>query len=361
MITNTDSLPLARPTLKTARSQPVVRRIGASARRLFTAFAELYGLAGLLYLLARWLSGERFQPVNIVSHLLPGLALPLVGLWLAFALMRRWRTLALLTPGALAFVLAYGVMLLPRAIVAQDADAPTLTIMTWNMRGQHTDLQQTYDLIAEIDADIVALQELTQPAVDFLTPLLEERYRYSALHSYALSVNGVGIYSAYPILDDTFWLGLLGNMRVEIAFGETRVVVYNVHPPSPGLRVNTAPRSAEIDDLLERLSAETDPLLVVGDFNTTDQSDDYARLTERLIDSYREAGDGLGLTFPNLGYANPLAGALPPIIRIDYIFHDDRWQTLSAYVPASSGGSDHYPVVATLAYVGSEADISAGS
>jgi endonuclease/exonuclease/phosphatase (EEP) superfamily protein YafD len=143
-------------------------------------------------------------------------------------------------------------------------------------------------------------------------------------------------------------------MRVQMSFADTLFTFYNVHPPSPGLTVDTRYRSLEITDLLDRFAGETTPLIVVGDFNLTDQSNDYARLTEVLTDSFREAGEGLGLTFPNLGYANPLLGAAPPIIRIDYIFHDHHWRSLASRVYESSGMSDHYPVISTLAFVGAE-------
>jgi vancomycin resistance protein VanJ len=321
---------------------------------LFTAAANIYALFALVYLGARLLVGEVWQPVNVVNHLMPLPLLPAAFLWAVIGLLRRWRTLLLLSPAALAFFGLYGALLLPKAAQIPP-DAPTLTIMTWNLRRavEPDETQAALDIIRAVNADIVALQEFTQPAADFLTPRLADLYPYSALHPYASGVNGMGVYSRFSIYADHFWTGLLGNMRAQLSFANTLFTLYNVHPPSPGLSVNTRFRSAEIADLLERLSAETTPLIVVGDFNLTDQSSDYARLTEVLIDSFREAGEGLGLTFPNLGYANPLLGAAPPIIRIDYIFHDAHWRALESRVYESSGRSDHYPVISKLAFVGS--------
>ena len=39
---------------------------------------------------------------------------------------------------------------------------------------------------------------------------------------------------------------------------------------------------------------------------------------------------------------------LPPLARIDYVFHNDSFQALAAHVLASSGGSDHRPLLAKL-------------
>jgi endonuclease/exonuclease/phosphatase (EEP) superfamily protein YafD len=322
---------------------------------LVIAALDIYALSALFYLGARLLVGEAWQPVNFANNLMPSLLIPAVILWVVVGLLRRWRTFLLLSPSLVAFVGLYGAMLLPKAVQIPP-DAPTLTIMTWNLHRsiEPDEAQAALEIIRDVNADIVALQEFTQPAADFLTPRIADLYPYNALYPYARGVNGMGIYSRFPIYAESFWTGLLGNMRVQMSFADTLFTFYNLHPPSPGLTVDTRFRTAEITDLLDRLAGETTPLIVVGDFNLTDQSNDYARLTEVLTDSFREAGEGLGLTFPNLAYANPLLGAAPPIIRIDYIFHDANWQALEARVYESSGLSDHYPVIARLAFVGAE-------
>jgi endonuclease/exonuclease/phosphatase family metal-dependent hydrolase len=76
-------------------------------------------------------------------------------------------------------------------------------------------------------------------------------------------------------------------------------------------------------------------------------------MRERFADAFREAGWGLGITWPN-GYGNFLTRLLPPMIRIDYVFYDpDVFNSAQAHVIPNSGGSDHFPVVATLTSQGS--------
>ena len=41
------------------------------------------------------------------------------------------------------------------------------------------------------------------------------------------------------------------------------------------------------------------PILIAGDFNMTDQTDDYRRLTAKFSDTFREVGWGMGFTFPD--------------------------------------------------------------
>jgi len=348
----TPPLPITHPIRP--RSAPV--RIGRALVDLLTAGATLYGLAALVYLIARFIIGERWHAITIANNLMPMLLIPALPCTLILLVTRRWRATALIAPGAAAFVILYGGMLLPvslRQSTPIPDDVPTLTILTWNMHRMLNDaeLATALALIRGSGADIVALQEFTQPADDYLTPRLGDIYPYNALHPYATSVNGVGLYSRYPIYADEYWVRQLGNMWAQIVVNEQLIMVYNVHPSSPGISVNTRVRTLDVTDILARIEAEELPLLVVGDFNLTDQSDDYGRLAARLRDSFRQAGAGLGLTFPNLGATNPLLGSIPPVIRIDYIWHSDHWVAVEARVNESAGGSDHFPVIARLALI----------
>ena len=89
------------------------------------------------------------------------------------------------------------------------------------------------------------------------------------------------------------------------------------------------------------------PIILMGDFNLTDQTRHYSQITRTLTDVYREAGWGLGHTFPAGGFYPrvPL-----PLIRIDYIFHSRELAGLEART-GDSVGSDHIPVIARLSLV----------
>jgi len=116
-------------------------------------------------------------------------------------------------------------------------------------------------------------------------------------------------------------------------------VIYNLrgHPPLRADRVEG--RTREVTLWLERFEAEdaNTPMLIVGDFNMTDRSDDYWRIVEHYHDAFREVGFGFGWTFN---------GTFPiPLLRIDYVFHNDAVQALTARVLVNSGNSDHNPLV----------------
>jgi endonuclease/exonuclease/phosphatase (EEP) superfamily protein YafD len=186
-----------------------------------------------------------------------------------------------------------------------------------------------------------------------MAPVLRDQlgrdYPYIALHPQERAIAGQGILSRYPILEDLYWQHdeerMLGHQRAEISLPDGRTIVfYNAHPIAPmsgGVFFDPRWRDQDLESLLMLLSLETDPLVVAGDFNMTDQNRMYARLTDRLRDAYREVGYGMGWTFPN-------TTLFPPLLRIDYVFYSRQWTAHTAQVLAEQGGSDHLPLLVTL-------------
>src|SRR4029453_9634827 len=95
------------------------------------------------------------------------------------------------------------------------------------------------------------------------------------------------------------------------------------------------------------VATQSNPLIALGDFNTSEQSTAYKIMTKRLHDAWRVVGYGLGHTFPggsSPGSARPvIAGVAVPmwLIRIDYIFCSSHWRPLAAWLGQVDGNSDH--------------------
>jgi vancomycin resistance protein VanJ len=326
--------------------------------RVVAAAIDLYALAALAYLVLRLLVGERWWPVELTNSLMPLPLLPalpalflLLGLRLARAI-RAWHV-ALLLPAVLAFALLYGGLFIPRVV---PEGAPQFILLTFNLQSQPDNSEAVADLILSSNADVVALQELTQTLTDQLIPLLGETYPHRALHPSDAFAFGMGVFSRLPILDESMVELTFYNQRVQIALDDdTAITLFNVHPPPPrmGGGIDSTGRSQDIRAIIEWAAGETDGVILAGDWNTTDQSDDYAYITARYRDSFREAGWGFGATWPNFQYTHypfsrAVAGFMPPLIRIDHIFHDSSLQAVEIAPLPTSAGSDHFPVRARL-------------
>ncbi len=337
-----------------------------------------YGLSASLHIVLRWWISDSSTILaffNTFAHLMWMPALVLLPLML---LLRQWQfALTLLLPVVM-FVSHYGMRFIPQQPPTLADSSISLTLQTYNLLGNNRTPELIPQVITDISADVVALQEVSVDFADRLHSL--EQYPYQAIHSQfdheteydpkQRETMGQGILSRYPILEDDYWIYdflpiPLAHQRVVIDVEGTQVVLYNVHPTHPGMTgdafFSTQLRRMEIQNLISRVQAETLPVIMLGDFNLSDLNIEYEMLTDVLTDSYRSVGRGMGFTFPELREANAgdSIGILPEIfsdirliplfLRLDYVFHSEEFTALSAYIHHTSGGSDHRPLVVTLA------------
>ncbi|MGK7918706.1 MAG: endonuclease/exonuclease/phosphatase family protein, partial [Trichodesmium sp.] len=176
-----------------------------------------------------------------------------------------------------------------------------------------------------------------------------------------------GIISKYPIqLREK--IHLAGHIEVQqrmiVKIENQEVVIYNIEMTAPWMRQQkilpffTIPsydfsqRSAEIKELITRIKQENLPVIAAGDFNLTDQSQDYHNLSQLLQDSFQVSGWGFGWTWPTNWAMNNFIKTSTwklnsPLFRLDYIWHSHNWQTKSSKVLPSIDAA-HLPVVSEL-------------
>ena len=200
------------------------------------------------------------------------------------------------------------------------------------------------------------MQELSIPAADHFSATLADTYPYQALYPQEEAHKGQGIFSRYPITDQDYWQNqrlqvTLGHMWAQIVLDGTPIRVFSSHPvPAFSFEkgFELQPHSAAIQILLERAQDIDVPVIMVGDFNMTEQYDEYDAVTAAYTDTFIEAGSGFGFTFPAGNRKVPL----PPVLRLDYVFHDANFIGIEARTLPRSGSSDHRPLFARLALVG---------
>jgi len=219
-------------------------------------------------------------------------------------------------------------------------------------------------LIAAIraqNADIVAIQELSEPLAETARQQLRAEYPYQFLEPND-GFDGLGVLSRYPLREARHVRGFPGQQMI-VDLGSEQVTLFNIHLHSPKIETrrlreirpvkvkvvldyDTSLRAREFPQLLQAIDATRGPLIALGDFNTSDREPPYAALAARLHDAYRETNWGFGFTFPN---DQRLARVqVPfPLVRIDYIWSRGILPA-SARVECDSGGSDHCAVVAEL-------------
>ncbi|MBZ0297329.1 MAG: endonuclease/exonuclease/phosphatase family protein [Anaerolineae bacterium] len=225
-----------------------------------------------------------------------------------------------------------------------------ITVATYNVEAYKQSLDSIIQVVRDVDAEIIAFQELSRELADRLTAEFALDYPYKALHPDAEDATcGQGILSRYPIRDSQYWQHTMGFQRAEIQVGTEMLTIFNSHPATP-LTTSYEQRAWEIRDLLERASSVRGPLLLMGDFNMEEWSDDYKHITSHYHDTYAEAGsDRRRFTFPNALAGLPIISTfISPVVRLDYIFRNKKVHPLRVMTWTDSGGSDHLPLRAVL-------------
>lgn len=327
-------------------------------KQLFLSVINLLCLAyivGLFVFTALRFSQFALPPLlNLLTSFGPFLFIPVLAIIIVALMARRRLLLACALAGALLFSILYGSLFLPQA-PHQTSSVSRITVMTFNLGPGQGRPQDLVKAIEDENADIVAVQKLVPETAQALRQKLGARYPSNFLD---LRFSTTGFLTRYPI-SKIEHLQPAGKGRTALAVtinvNNQIVNAFAVHPLPPNLSwLNDCPiptgldnkdQEDEITDIIER-TRKLNSVIILGDFNMTDQTRSYSRLAGSFKDSYRETESGFGFTFPNNLRLNNIT--LPfPFLRLDYIFHSSDLRAEKARV-SCKGSSDHCYLVAEL-------------
>nr|WP_317987180.1 endonuclease/exonuclease/phosphatase family protein [Streptomyces kanamyceticus] len=269
---------------------------------------------------------------SLLQTVLPWMGLSVLAL-MAAAVARRsaLAAVAVLVPAVTWCSLFAGVFLDKRS------SGGDLVVVGHNVHEENRDPRGTARALAASGADVVALEELSRPAVSTYERELAPTYRYSAVRE------GVGVWSKHPLkavrpVDIMPWTRAL---RATVDTPKGPVALYVAHLASvrvmPTSGFTTERRNASAGKLADAVRAERLARVVVaGDFNGAAEDSALDPLTRQLRSTQRDAGAGFGFTWP----------ASFPVVRLDQIMVKGMTPVSSWTLPAT--GSDHLPVAASL-------------
>jgi endonuclease/exonuclease/phosphatase (EEP) superfamily protein YafD len=224
--------------------------------------------------------------------------------------------------------------------------------MTWNVNWGAPEPEAVSQAIAEIDPDIVCLQETTPAWEEFLRPRLQSIYPHRVFcHASRFPAAGFAVLSKNPIVKhegtpETGGVFGAGLFVIETVVGPVQFWNTHLHPPFDletgdlALFSTVRIREGEVARLWD-LTDHSGPAIFLGDMNEGDNGDAVRWLVSRgMVDALPE----FDRTTPTWQW--PL-GWLTLEERLDHVLYTPSLYCLNAYV-LKRGASDHRPLVASF-------------
>jgi vancomycin resistance protein VanJ len=331
-------------------------------KRIVVLLTAAYALALIVYLVLRFALRDTLWWLAFLHNFAPYYFAPLLALIPLLFIVKARGTAVRLLPLLLIGLLLFGPRWLPKPVVNAAGDTPSIKLVTFNVLVLTEDYERIIAWLRATDADVILLQEVD----DAETPVIIE----SLVDAYPYQVDLIGTtllaLSRYPIREqslvdlgawfiDRFVLEVEGqalaiyNMHMHLPIRDEPHIWFDTHKGMVNLflKYDEFHRNRLIHRLLELLAQEDLPYIVAGDFNTSDNALIYDDMMAVMRDSFRETNTGLGTTWPAAAGDDPLPGIIPPLLRIDYVWHSTNLRALATEIGPDLG-SDHLPVVATL-------------
>ncbi|MDZ4754984.1 MAG: endonuclease/exonuclease/phosphatase family protein [Phycisphaerae bacterium] len=329
---------------------PVVRDPAVRVRRPFLVTACV---AYLLVTIALWIllrqQGDRWW-VGTLLLLSPRwlVAVPLAVLAPWILLTRRWH-MGMITGGA-ALIVLWPLLGLRVALPSSAGERGDLRIVSCNVHRQHMDAAKLAAYLAEVQPDVVALQDWSSSHDNLFAGAEWHVRREGELFVASRWPIGEVTPLAFPALPSTPQAERGAAASFELLLPAAPVHLINVHLASPhsGLLTfrtdggralaNNAERRWEQSDAVRTLADRLPgAVLVAGDFNTTDDSPLFREHWGEFTDGFAARGSGLGYTYLNDHTQ----------LRIDHIVASPSW-TFTRFELGPAVGSPHRPLLADL-------------
>jgi endonuclease/exonuclease/phosphatase family metal-dependent hydrolase len=279
---------------------------------------------------------------------------------------RRWHWLAISVVPLLCSIPFLGTVYQFGFFNSGETERSGIKVATYNVAlfGRETSGFKAQDILAEMkrdNIDILCMQEYLDTSGDKInSDSYKEYFPY-----FCFGRSDMIIYSRFPIeRHDIIDFGPTNNsgMWADININGRIVRVFNVHLETTGFNgtlhriakiemqgqsvednavINAiygsytrgmAIRARQADLVAQEIQQSQYPVIVCGDFNDVPYSYVYNTMLGDLVDGFKECGEGLMYTYTG-----------KKIVRIDYIFHDEKLKG-ETYYKTDLTYSDHYPV-----------------
>lgn len=293
-----------------------------------------------IFTMIRLVDSVDYWIVDIFSHFPVQYALMALLLLVAFL----WkRTLSLALVAGLLFILNISVLANPGASAqAAGQEHDTFTLYSANISKSNRNFSKLVAGLKETNADILLVLEVTEASIGPLQAVIRT-YPHKLINlNVGSSGTGAVLMSRFPIVDsEVIKYSEFGNMLISatLEIGDQKVLFYGTHFPRPAYSKEYSARSRQFMSLARKISEQSIPVIVAGDFNATPYSPIFKALVKQS--GLKDSREGFGWQ-PSWPTYFPFLW-----LPIDHILVSPDIQVHNR-ATGSYIGSDHYPVFAEL-------------
>ncbi|MGF1513315.1 MAG: endonuclease/exonuclease/phosphatase family protein [Elainellaceae cyanobacterium] len=224
-----------------------------------------------------------------------------------------------------------------------------LRVLVANLNYQNERYDLVADLMAQEEPDVALFMEVDQGWQTQLDEMI------SLPHTYSQSTRreaGMALYSRYALASpevNRFGTERSASILTHLTVNGQRLLLVTTHPlPPTGQRWFNS-RNRQLQGLGDYLAGREEPLLVLGDFNTTMWSPYYKRFVRAANLANARRGFGLLPSWPTQRTFKGVSGPLALLfsVPIDHGLHSPSLEVVNIRLGAFTG-SDHRPLVVDL-------------
>jgi endonuclease/exonuclease/phosphatase family metal-dependent hydrolase len=213
-------------------------------------------------------------------------------------------------------------------------------LVSFNVRSFRAGWRTVRDVLAELEPDLVLLQECRSGRMTLRMGEALEMEGVTTHRPFSRVRNGVLFRAPWRVIHlDVKRFSRKGRTlrRGFVAAGlwhpGYRLTAVSLH-----LGLSDRERERHAKELTDSLTGVQGPVVLGADLNEGPNGPAARWIGERFFDAFAQAGEGRGETFPSER----------PTARIDYLFASEGVRIERAWVPETATVSDHRPVVADV-------------
>lgn len=276
----------------TDHSRSALLRLGRSFCWSVLVVGTLVAVAGT----AAQLLSRTWWLLELATHFVAHWTVMLVALTAGWALLRRWKWVAL----AGLCLVWQGAQLVPLYLPSPIArpQGPTMRLLSQNVFTNNENHQAVLDLVAREDPDIVILIETNRRWVKRMEPL-EATYPHT-LHQPSRDNFGISIYSKRPwISAEVVRLGSaqIASLVVKYDTPEGPLQLIATHTVPPVSAAYAAYRNHQLLEVAKFVASSGLPTMVAGDLNSTPWSPAFHDLLDEGNLRNTQRGHGVAPTW----------------------------------------------------------------